>query len=165
MSPPSSGSKNKPSKKPAPPATCFHAGSLLALFFGPEDGSDMFIRNVGRLSRTTWHYIPEARRLQMSGWLVNSKLERMWKEAVVAWFEALSPHILILMREITKYLSQDSRIRSRILPNTTEQQSSTDIYYRARVFMNGSECSISIREIPCESLCKLSELLPDFNQN
>jgi hypothetical protein len=28
-------------------ATRFHAGFLLGLFFGPEDGSDMFLRNVG----------------------------------------------------------------------------------------------------------------------
>jgi hypothetical protein len=28
-------------------ATCFHAGFLLALFFDPEDGGDMFFRNVG----------------------------------------------------------------------------------------------------------------------
>jgi hypothetical protein len=26
---------------------CFHAGFLLGLFFDPEDGSDMFFRNVG----------------------------------------------------------------------------------------------------------------------
>jgi hypothetical protein len=31
-------------------ATCFHAGSLLGLFFYPEDGGDMFLRNVGWLS-------------------------------------------------------------------------------------------------------------------
>jgi hypothetical protein len=28
-------------------ATCFHAGLLLGLFFNPEDGGDMFLRNVG----------------------------------------------------------------------------------------------------------------------
>jgi hypothetical protein len=27
--------------------TCFHAGFLLGLFFGLEDGGDMFLRNVG----------------------------------------------------------------------------------------------------------------------
>jgi hypothetical protein len=31
------------------PATCFHAGILLGLF-DPEDGRDVFLRNVGRLS-------------------------------------------------------------------------------------------------------------------
>jgi hypothetical protein len=34
-----------------PPATCFHAGSLLVLFIDPEDGGDMFHRNVGWLSK------------------------------------------------------------------------------------------------------------------
>jgi hypothetical protein len=28
-------------------ATCFHAGFLLILFFDPEDGGDMLLRNVG----------------------------------------------------------------------------------------------------------------------
>jgi hypothetical protein len=30
-----------------PPATCFDADFLLGLFFNPEDGGDMFLRNVG----------------------------------------------------------------------------------------------------------------------
>jgi hypothetical protein len=46
MSPPSSGSKNKPDKKQALFSTCFHAGFLLGLFFKPADGGDMFLRNV-----------------------------------------------------------------------------------------------------------------------
>jgi hypothetical protein len=37
---------SKQSRRP----TCFHAGILLCLFFDPEDGGDMFLRNVGRLS-------------------------------------------------------------------------------------------------------------------
>jgi hypothetical protein len=31
-------------------ATYFHAGILLGLFFDPEDGSDMFLLNLGGLS-------------------------------------------------------------------------------------------------------------------
>jgi hypothetical protein len=27
-------------------ATCFHAGIFLGLFFDPEDGGDLFLRNV-----------------------------------------------------------------------------------------------------------------------
>jgi hypothetical protein len=53
ISTPSSGPKNKPSMKPesrALLAICVHAGFLLDLFLGPEDGGDMFLRNVGRLS-------------------------------------------------------------------------------------------------------------------
>jgi hypothetical protein len=34
----------------APLATCFHAGFLIGLHFDPEDGGDMFLRNVGWLS-------------------------------------------------------------------------------------------------------------------
>jgi hypothetical protein len=36
--------------KYCPLATCFHAGFLLGLFFDPEDGGNMFLRNVGWLS-------------------------------------------------------------------------------------------------------------------
>jgi hypothetical protein len=32
--------------KPSKRATCFHAGFLLEVFFDPEDGGDMFLRNV-----------------------------------------------------------------------------------------------------------------------
>jgi hypothetical protein len=45
ISPPSSGSKNKASKQ-ALLATYYHAGFLLGLFFDPENGGDMFLRNV-----------------------------------------------------------------------------------------------------------------------
>jgi hypothetical protein len=53
ISPPSSG-LNKPITIPARNhvpelATCFHRGILLRLF-DPEDGGDMFLRNVGWLS-------------------------------------------------------------------------------------------------------------------
>jgi hypothetical protein len=31
-------------------AICFHSGILCGLFFNPEDGGDIFFRNVGSLS-------------------------------------------------------------------------------------------------------------------
>jgi hypothetical protein len=31
-------------------STCFQAGFLLGFFFDPEDGENMFLRNVGGLS-------------------------------------------------------------------------------------------------------------------
>jgi hypothetical protein len=45
MSLPSSGSKNKVSKKPALSSACYllHAGFMFILFFDPEDGGDMFL--------------------------------------------------------------------------------------------------------------------------
>jgi hypothetical protein len=50
---PSSGPKNKPSKKPEQTPVLsiifFHAGFLLGLFYNPEDEADMFLRNVGWL--------------------------------------------------------------------------------------------------------------------
>jgi hypothetical protein len=52
ISPPFSGSKNELRKNSRPLfATCVHAGFLLDLFFDLEDGGDMFLRNVGLLSR------------------------------------------------------------------------------------------------------------------
>jgi hypothetical protein len=62
MQPPSSGSKNKPSRKinlkevastQQAGGSAFHlphAGSLLGLFFDTEDGGHIFLRNVGRFS-------------------------------------------------------------------------------------------------------------------
>jgi hypothetical protein len=44
MSPPSSGSKNESSKKPV--YFVLFYGFFLGLFFDPEDGSDIFLRNV-----------------------------------------------------------------------------------------------------------------------
>jgi hypothetical protein len=40
-------------------ATCFHASFLVGLFFDPEDGGDMFLRNVCYFQRITRRYIPE----------------------------------------------------------------------------------------------------------
>jgi hypothetical protein len=50
MSPPHSCSKSKPSKKSA----MLHGGFLLDLFFDPEGGGDMFIRNVGYITTVTF---------------------------------------------------------------------------------------------------------------
>jgi hypothetical protein len=47
ISPPFSRSKNKPSKKPARKQVASYAGFFLGVFFDPEDGGDMFLRNIG----------------------------------------------------------------------------------------------------------------------
>jgi hypothetical protein len=39
--------EQKTSVKAALLATCFYAGFLLNLFFDPEDGGDMVLRNIG----------------------------------------------------------------------------------------------------------------------
>jgi hypothetical protein len=43
ISPPPSGQNSKPSKKPI---FLLHAGFLLGLLFNPENGGDIFLRNV-----------------------------------------------------------------------------------------------------------------------
>jgi hypothetical protein len=50
---PLSGSKNKPSKKKAKMHVASATGFLLGLFFDPENGGNMFLRNVRPLSATT----------------------------------------------------------------------------------------------------------------
>jgi hypothetical protein len=52
MSPPSSGSKNKP----APLITYFHAGFLFALFFAREHVGDISSESKVDLQRTAWRY-------------------------------------------------------------------------------------------------------------
>jgi len=36
-------------------------------------------------------------------WLVNNKLDRMWKEAFMAWFKALSKHLFGMMGKPQKF--------------------------------------------------------------
>jgi hypothetical protein len=47
MYPPFSGKKFKPNRVPFLLATCSETGFLPGLFFYPEDGEGMFLRNVG----------------------------------------------------------------------------------------------------------------------
>jgi hypothetical protein len=49
MWPPSSRSKNKPNRISARSSACYllHDGFLIGIFFVPEDGGDMYLRNAG----------------------------------------------------------------------------------------------------------------------
>jgi hypothetical protein len=51
--PPSSGSKNKPSKNQRP-LTALLPAFTLSLFVDPEDGGYMFLRNSADFQRTAW---------------------------------------------------------------------------------------------------------------
>jgi hypothetical protein len=58
--------KSKWSKKRAWKRICLlpaHAGFFLGLFFDPEDGGNMLLRNVCSLWTTTWCYMPAYRTL------------------------------------------------------------------------------------------------------
>jgi hypothetical protein len=58
-------------------ATCFHAGFLLCLFFDPEDGGDMFLRNAGWLSTDYTALYPRR---------YNCSLKSSWKCLwVITW--------------------------------------------------------------------------------
>jgi hypothetical protein len=60
MSPPSSGWKNKAKQGTSNEAYSLRHGSfLLALFFHPEDGGDILLRNSTAFQQTTRRYIPE----------------------------------------------------------------------------------------------------------
>jgi hypothetical protein len=48
-------------------ATFFHAGFLLGSLFDPEDGDDMFLRNVGDFQRAAQRYIPGDRTFHNPG--------------------------------------------------------------------------------------------------
>jgi hypothetical protein len=63
--PPSSGSKNKPSKKPAKAGRKLsqwpaYAGFLLGLFFNPQDASNGFLKNI---TLSPDHTVSQTRRL------------------------------------------------------------------------------------------------------
>jgi hypothetical protein len=67
-------------------ATCFHAGFLLGLFSDPEDGGDMFLRNVGCLSTDYTALYPRRK---------NSSNLDMVRSSMEDFF--LSPHFSLLL--------------------------------------------------------------------
>jgi hypothetical protein len=76
-------------------ATCFHAGFLLGLFFDPEDGCDMLLRNFGWLSA---HYTAVYPRRQ------NSSYPPLWEPQIL--------HNVISYPTIHNYLSNFRSISS-----------------------------------------------------
>jgi hypothetical protein len=113
MSPPSLRLKSEVSKKPEGRSTCYllHIGFLLGLFFDPEDGGDMFPRNVGLFFNWLHSVISQKIKLFRSTYDRSVVPLRSGWRAPLAWHTRLYDPVKSIVSEHSSSLGHSLQLR------------------------------------------------------